>query len=1241
MFGPASPDGVPAAWLEALRVWLAPLQELALEVETYVLSGKSAGVLAVAHQRGAIGIRIGVTGYAQAHSGGDERPSLYAQFAALPISIALRWARFIGACAGTAADSLCLGLAPESSWLEALLEHSVGAPVTAVSPTRIDPPTLSAELIESLLTEQGCDPATLWRAAFTAGPVPVPLPEWGDRSFISLRLQRRRRLVCALPGYADALLRHAPVLRPALCAAAPSERQDVLRILGTVPDATLRLYAPELCELAASGSFKVRSAAAQLLRRCGEHMLPALQNLAAGAARSEQRAHALRLLLNLARESGRADLETGARALAAADPSAAVHGLLHEWDAKDAAHAAGLGGLVCEPPQVDWRGTANPLPPAAMAKFRAAIEIRVERANSRLRRMEAARAGSANSCGALSYEKYCADHVPELLAYLQNDGPPVPRTPADTYVSRTRLPYSEQAIKAIAAQPGVSFPAICKAIVYFGLSQNFKDAPSDLLLQCASLVRLHDPDLSLPELALAMAGLGYGPEAALGYFCDNWSLFEQDGWCADDLWPFFAQHIQLLINELEHGSLLGYGTRRRALFRAAASFPELPPLLVNCLFALALAGGRADAARARTALSAVPDKLPRIMAALDDAKAEARLAAARWLGSLRQVEAIPALLRAAAREKHDAALGAMLDAMEALGEPITSLLDREAYAAQARKALKKGLPAELAFFPWQKLPAVHWASDGAAVAPELLQWMLVQSWRGKSSRPGTLLARYCALMRPREREQLGQIVLQAWIEEDTRTLSAEEAHPLALEQAQMLLAPWNANRAQYAEQLARGLTAEQLAAELLPDYMRREKGDALASAGLLALAAACCGVQAAPTVRRYVQTYFGRRMKQGLALIAMLGAMDHASATHELFSLASGFRIKTFQAAAHKYTQLLAEQHGWNAAEMADRSIPTAGFDATGALLLSYGDRVFTGRLLADFKIEVTNPDGKKIAALPDARQNDDAECVKLAKQALAAARKEIKSIVALQTTRLYEAMCTQRSWRYEDWAEYVLRHPIVRHLAQRLLWVQMDGDDVACIFRPLADGSLTDAGDDAVQLPLDAEIRLAHDTLLDAGQVAAWQQHLADYAIEPLFRQIGRGRYVLPASLAADDEINDFQGHLIETLELRGRAIKRGYAPPEPTWVAWFCTYSKCIESLKLTAYIEFTGSRLPEQSGTVALLSMWFSDSGDANDLKRERLPLAKVAPVALSECYHDLQEIAAGGSGFDPNWGDRTGA
>src|SRR5437016_4566798 len=83
-------------------------------------------------------------------------------------------------------------------------------------------------------------------------------------------------------------------------------------------------------------------------------------------------------------------------------------------------------------------------------------------------------------------------------------------------------------------------------------------------------------------------------------------------------------------------------------------------------------------------------------------------------------------------------------------------------------AAHRPIPAALGWFPWARLPEVHWSDTGAEVPAEVLTWLIVQNVKLKSSEAGPLLRRYCALFVPREREELGRFVLAGWLDQDLK-----------------------------------------------------------------------------------------------------------------------------------------------------------------------------------------------------------------------------------------------------------------------------------------------------------------------------------------------------------------------------------------------------------------------------------------------------------------------------------------
>jgi hypothetical protein len=227
--------------------------------------------------------------------------------------------------------------------------------------------------------------------------------------------------------------------------------------------------------------------------------------------------------------------------------------------------------------------------------------------------------------------------------------------------------------------------------------------------------------------------------------------------------------------------------------------------------------------------------------------------------------------------------------------------------------------------------------------------------------------------------------------------------------------------------------------------------------------------------------------------------------------------------------------------------------------------------------------------------------------------------------------MCTERDWSFEDWRHYLYQHPVVRRLVQGLVWAQVKEGNVVQAFRPINDGSLADCDGNEVTIAPDARIGIAHEMILSSDLVKRWQQYLKNYKIKPLFQQFGKGAYILSGEMAKADCIRDFEGYLIEAFDLKSRALKLGYARGSAEDGGWFYVYEKRFLTSGLTAVLEFSGTRLPEEKRTVGLKTLSFTKSKNP---QRTPLPLSSIPRILLSECYHDLRLIAAGCSGINPN-------
>jgi len=1130
---------------------------------------------------------------------------LVRQLGRMPAEVGLRWGIVVHVARDFQPWEYGLGTVGGGQWVESLLKALQRATAGA------DLGGLTFDVVTRILAAEGVPEEELLRAAFR--------PEASGHG-----RGEACELLLRLPGFGAAVASHAAALVPLMERTGVDARLQAIRMLGSLTAEELAAFTPQVVELATASAAQVRTAALPLLDRLGPAALVELRRMAR-EGKPEQRLAALtQLWVRAADDDARAEL----LALASADRAASVRGLAERWTAErrppasaaDAAPAADSGSAADAAPAGDSGPAADaaraamtpapgalayePAPPPQwscltpeaddwLARFVRTADDLITAQNRRVEEA-ASRARAAGQPVWPWMEQRAAPLGPnglkELRALLASPQPP-PRTPAH----HTPQAVSTALLRMI-PEPALSPPAVVKVLAHLG-----RLLDGDRLSGFGgNLINQHHRATGAPsllELERLLQDLGLDGWTAIAplYFWPG--LWDNLGgsFAPEKVWPFFAEHLDDLLSG-RGISALQAGTRHPAFFTAIASFPEPPAAAVEALYEMAFGTSKTDRTRAQAALERHPGREQRAVAALADGRAGVRTAAAAWLRTMGTPASVPALEKALAKEKLDAPTGAMLDALAALGQPMEKYLDRDGLAARATAAVAKGLPTALGWLRWDALPTVRWADSGAPVPLPVLQWLVAQAVRARSPEPNALLRHYCALLDPTDREALGQWLLEAWVAEDLRPSPG---------------------------------------------------GSAIASKGVLAVAAACAGRGAAPVAAAYLKEWYGQRLAQGKALIGMLAWIEHPSATQLMLSVGSRFRTRGLQAEAAAQAEALAERKGWTLEELADRTIPTAGFDETGTLPLSYGERVFTAHLRASLTIELRDPDGTMIKSLPAPRRTDDEARAAEAKKNLAASRRELKGVLELQRTRLYEAMCTQRAWPAGDWQRFLAGHPVMRFLVERLVWVADLPDGARLLFRPLGDGTLTDVADAEVVLPDDAVVRLAHEVTVGAEAAAAWQAHLVDYEVTPLFRQFGKGRAPLPVRVAgegaagsrvagepagSDRELADFQGHLLESFALRSRATKLGYVRGPAEDGGWFMTYRKPFPTLGLATVIGFTGNPLPEEDRTVALTTLTFEPEpagpGGA-------LPLAEIPSVLLAEAYDDVRQLAADGTGFDPDW------
>ncbi len=1086
-------------------------------------------------------------------------------------------------------------------------------------PRQAKPSVLSALEMEKMLELHGNPPAWLVRAALV---LDVSRSSW---------MSDAGAFIPVIPGFKEALERHVPMVRE--CLHQPDHRAKVHAIEVLQKAA----FAPSHCadlaaELAVNSAKGVREAAEAWIRAEPASVLPVLQKLAVEAGPAE-RFFAVKMLAKLGGGTAREFLQERLPEEKSRKVAELIEGLLHPQAQADLAAAEQPAELPALPPLPEL-----PADLTLDASVLEALKAAVEKTNAEwLAHWEKNKGQSWSPKQPGQLPPGTAEN---WFAILQAPlggrvGEPTggtrcnPSSLLKEFTGHPKLTLVHVVRWCALMQPDV----FTKRQAWLGSAEACLDAR----------IQKHGP-IDYREIAHVCQRLGFETDwiARAWLMSSSYKTTFFATQPASAVWVFFSERLPMLEMALRWAPSVGDFVQRywdnqfsTNAWRALAGFPAPPPSLLDRMWEVALGASKTERPLAQEALLRAPNRDARIIAALSSGQQEQRSVAADWLGRLKIHGAIPALRAAIAKEKYDTPKAMMIGALERLDVPPDEFLNRAGLLKDAKKTVAKPAPAALAWFPLAQLPAVHWSDNGKRVAPEILQAWLIQACKLKQAEPSALVRRYAASFRADERETLGQFILDAWMAEDVTPNPRPVAETNAMAAAQSL----HRSVAQYPQYFAEyvGMPLERIYARLLPGHLETPKGSANDSKGILALAGACVGASAAAPVARYLKKWYGTRVHQARALLQMLAWVDHPTATQTLLAIGTRFRTKSLQAEATRLAQGIAERKGWSLAELADRTIPAAGLDEDGVLQLDFGPRQFTARLGAELNLVLFDPEGKALKTLPEPRKDDDAEKAAAAKKQLGVTRKELKQVIDQQRVNLYEAMCVQRTWRFEDWEPFLCRHPIERHFCQRLVWTATR-EETTRHFRPLADGSFTDLEDNAITLDAADVITIAHLTTTTPAIATAWIQQFSDYEVAPLFDQFGRGAPEMTPERKTQRELKDFEGWMADTFKIRGRATKLGYTRGSTGDGGWFNEYVKRFPTTGLQAVIEFTGSALPETNIAAALTKLTFRRENAGHS--SQDLPLGEVPAVLFAECWNDYRQIAADGSGFDPDWEKKAG-
>ncbi|HEY2367655.1 MAG TPA: DUF4132 domain-containing protein [Polyangiaceae bacterium] len=363
----------------------------------------------------------------------------------------------------------------------------------------------------------------------------------------------------------------------------------------------------------------------------------------------------------------------------------------------------------------------------------------------------------------------------------------------------------------------------------------------------------------------------------------------------------------------------------------------------------------------------------------------------------------------------------------------------------------------------------------------------------------------------------------------------------------------------------------------------------------------------------YVRDWARKDAKKAKLMADILAAIGSPTALLHLAYIADKSRFEEAKKHARATLEQVAAAQGLTTDELADRTVPDLELDTGGTATLDFGARKFMVTFDEGLRPILRTEDGAPLATFPRPTKTDDAALAKIASARFKGLRADAEAVAQALLRRFEIAMVKNRAWSAAAFREYVVGHPLVTHLARRLVWSSGAG-----AFRVAEDGSFAGANDAEYTLSDDATVTLPHPLRLGADAVTTWSRIVADYGVVQPFEQIGRATYA-PGADASAQKLERFANRKSKPGPLMGSLDSRG-------WHKW--ADETCLS---------WADKTLRTKSGGEATLSLTFSPGIDLGNVAgseeqsfaaptlRGVATFGDVDPVDYSEAIRDLEFLA----------------
>lgn len=292
-------------------------------------------------------------------------------------------------------------------------------------------------------------------------------------------------------------------------------------------------------------------------------------------------------------------------------------------------------------------------------------------------------------------------------------------------------------------------------------------------------------------------------------------------------------------------------------------------------------------------------------------------------------------------------------------------------------------------------------------------------------------------------------------------------------------------------------------------------------------------------IEQWTQNARGAIAAEAVRAIALNGSSE---ALVLVDNIAQKFKHKQVKNAAIKALCNAAEELGITSDELADKVVPTLGFNEKMERIFDYGPRKFKVYLTPALELEIFDEENKKRKSMPAPAKKDDEEIARQSNTEFKQLKKQLKNVIAIQKLRLETALLADRRWTMEAWQHLFVKNPVMHSFAIGLIWAAYEENQLVQTFRYMEDGSFNTSEEEEYTLSPNAVIGLVHPIDISEEELSAWKEQLKDYEIVQPIEQLNRKVYPIKEEEKRKIDLSRFHGRKISAATLLGRAEKLGW---------------------------------------------------------------------------------------------------